>query len=73
MSDAEASGKITTRTNRSHIVVAVGHDRNSFIKPHYFEGAIDDVTICNQALSSDEVIVVMNGVFTSSIVVIQWR
>ena len=70
MSDAEASGKITTRTNRSHIVVAVGHDRNSFIKPNYFEGVIDDVTIYNRALSSYEVIAVMNGVLTSSIAVI---
>jgi hypothetical protein len=53
--DAEAGGTITTRTNVSHVVVAVGHDRNAFIKPNYFAGAIDDVAIYLRALTEKEV------------------
>lgn len=53
--DAESGGKIMSRATRSHIVVAVGHDRNAFIKPFYFEGAIDDVVIYLRALSAKEV------------------
>jgi hypothetical protein len=53
--DEESGGKITTRTNVSHVVVAVGHDRNAFIKPLYFEGAIDEVAIYLRALSAKEV------------------
>ena len=53
--DAEAGGTITTRTNVSHVVVAVGHDSNAFIKPNYFEGLIDDVAIYLRALTEKEV------------------
>jgi hypothetical protein len=53
--DAEASGIITTRDNVSHVVVAVGHDSNAFIKPNYFAGLIDDVAIYLRALTEDEV------------------
>ncbi len=53
--DAEADGKINSRDTRSHVVVAVGHDRNAFIKPFYFEGEIDDVAVYNRALDEKEV------------------
>ena len=53
--DAEADGTINSRDTRSHVVVAVGHDRNAFIKPLYFEGEIDDVAVYNRALDADEV------------------
>ena len=53
--DAESGGKINNRNTRSHVVVAVGHDRNAFIKPLYFEGDIDDVAIYLRALSAKEV------------------
>jgi len=53
--DAESGGKINSRTTRSHVVVAVGHDRNAFIKPLYFEGLIDDVAIYLRALSAKEI------------------
>jgi len=53
--DAEAAGKIRSRTNISHVVVAVGHDSNAFIKPNYFEGAIDEVAIYLRALNEGEV------------------
>ena len=53
--DTESAGAITTRTNVSHVVVAVGHDSNAFIKPLYFEGDIDDVAIYLRALSAKEV------------------
>ena len=53
--DAEADGKINSRDTRSHVVVAVGHDRNAFIKPFYFEGEIDDVAVYHRALDDKEV------------------
>ena len=53
--DAESGGAIATRTNVSHIVVAVGHDGNAFIKALYFEGAIDEVAIYTRVLSEEEV------------------
>ena len=53
--DAEADGKINSRETRSHVVVAVGHDRNAFIKPFYFEGEIDDVAVYDRALDKKEV------------------
>ena len=53
--DGDQGGKITTRTGISHVVVAVGHDRNSFIKPWYFEGDIDEVAIYLRALTPQEV------------------
>jgi hypothetical protein len=53
--DAEQAGKINSRSTRSHVVVAVGHDRNAFIKPNYFEGLIDDIAIYLRALSAKEV------------------
>ncbi|MCY3723959.1 MAG: hypothetical protein OXG97_17205 [Candidatus Poribacteria bacterium] len=40
---------------RSHVVVAVGHDRNAFIKPFYFDGDIDDVAVYHRALDDKEV------------------
>ncbi len=49
------NGKINSRDTRSHVVVAVGHDRNAFIKPLYFEGEIDDVAVYNRALDEKEV------------------
>ena len=51
----DQGGKITTRTGISHVVVAVGHDRNKFIKPWYFEGDIDEVAIYLRALTPQEV------------------
>ena len=54
-SDAESGGKITTRTNVSHVVVAVGHDGNAFINQNYFAGLIDEVAIYLRALSTKEV------------------
>ena len=53
--DAEADGKINSRDTRSHVVVAVGHDRNAFIKPFYFDGLIDDVAVYHRALDKKEV------------------
>ena len=53
--DAEADGVINSRDTRSHVVVAVGHDRNAFIKPLYFEGEIDDVAVYHRALDEKEV------------------
>ena len=53
--DAEAGGKINNRDTTSHVVVAVGHDSNAFIKPLYFDGAIDNVAIYLRALSKNEV------------------
>jgi len=53
--DGDQGGKITTRTGISHVVVAVGHDRNAFIKPWYFEGDIDEVAIYLRALTPQEV------------------
>ena len=53
--DAEADGKINSRDTRSHVVVAVGHDRNAFIKPFYFEGDIDDVAVYHRVLDKKEV------------------
>ena len=53
--DAEADGKINSRDTRSHVVVAVGHDRNAFIKPFYFEGEIDDVAVYHRVLDKAEV------------------
>ena len=53
--DAEADGVINSRDTRSHVVVAVGHDRNAFIKPFYFEGEIDDVAVYHRALDKKEV------------------
>ena len=53
--DADADGKINSRDTRSHVVVAVGHDRNAFIKPFYFEGEIDDVAVYHRALDDKEV------------------
>ncbi|HIE26461.1 TPA: LamG domain-containing protein [Candidatus Poribacteria bacterium] len=53
--DAEADGLITSRTNVSHVVVALGHDGNRPIIPQYFEGAVDDVAIYLRALSEQEV------------------
>ena len=53
--DAESGGLITTRTNVSHVVIAVGHDGANFIKSLYFEGAIDEVAIYIRALSEKEV------------------
>ena len=53
--DAEADGVINSRDTRSHVVVAVGHDRNAFIKPFYFEGEIDDVAVYHRALDDKEV------------------
>lgn len=53
--DAESAGKINSRTGTSHVVLAVGHDSGNFIKPLYFEGAIDDVLIYNRVLSADEI------------------
>ncbi|MDE0323492.1 MAG: LamG domain-containing protein [Candidatus Poribacteria bacterium] len=53
--DAEADGKINSRDTRSHVVVAVGHDRNAFIKPLYFEGEIDDVAVYHRVLDDKEV------------------
>ena len=51
----DQGGKITARTGISHVVVAVGHDRNAFIKPWYFEGDIDEVAIYLRALTPQEV------------------
>ena len=51
----ENDGKINSRDTRSHVVVAVGHDRNAFIKPLYFEGEIDDVAVYHRALDKKEV------------------
>lgn len=53
--DAEADGVINSRDTRSHVVVAVGHDRNAFIKPLYFEGEIDDVAVYHRVLDEKEV------------------
>ena len=53
--DAESDGVINSRDTRSHVVVAVGHDRNAFIKPLYFEGEIDDVAVYDRALDEKEV------------------
>jgi len=51
----DQGGKIATRTGISHVVLAVGHDRNNFIKPWYFEGDIDEVAIYLRALTPQEV------------------
>jgi hypothetical protein len=53
--DAESGGLITTRTNVSHVVIAVGHDGANFINAQYFEGAIDEVAIYLRALSEEEI------------------
>ena len=53
--DAESGGLITTRTNVSHVVVALGHDSGRAIIPNYFEGAIDEVAVYLRSLSEDEV------------------
>ena len=55
--DAESGGKIMSRATRSHVVVAVGHDRGAFRGPplSFFEGVIDDVAIYLRALSAKEI------------------
>jgi hypothetical protein len=53
--DVVGGGPVTSRSNISHVVLAVGNDSNAFIQPFYFAGAIDDVAIYNRALSDEEI------------------
>ena len=53
--DVVGGGPVTTRSNISHVVLAVGHDSNAFIQPFYFAGAIDEVAIYNRSLSDEEI------------------
>jgi hypothetical protein len=54
--DVVGEGLVRSRTGISHVVLAVGHDSNAFIKPEYFAGAIDEVAIYNRALSDEEIL-----------------
>ena len=54
--DAIGDGPVGSRTNISHVVLAVGHDSGAFIQPFYFAGAIDEVAIYNRALNDDEIL-----------------
>ena len=53
--DVVGGGPVKSRTNISHVVLAVGHDSGAFIQPFYFAGAIDEVAIYNRALSDEEI------------------
>jgi len=53
--DVVGQGPVTSRSNISHVVLAVGHDSGAFIQPFYFAGAIDEVAIYNRALSDEEI------------------
>lgn len=53
--DAVGDGPVRSRSNISHVVLAVGHDSGAFIQPFYFAGIIDEVAIYNRALSDEEI------------------
>ena len=53
--DVVGQGPVATRTNVSHVVLAVGHDSGKLIQPFFFAGAMDDVAIYNRALSDEEI------------------